>query len=136
MPEFIGRFTGQTFALLRIVTGLMFVLHGTQKVFGYPPSDKMPHPLPTIAVAAGIIELVCGVAILIGLFVGIAAFIASGEMAVAYFMAHAKNGFWPINNGGELAVVYCFVFLFFAAHGAGIWSVDSAIRRGGTLPPS
>ena len=85
---------------------------------------------------AGVLEIVGGILIALGLFTRPVAFILAGEMAVAYFMAHAKNGFWPINNGGELAVVYCFVFLFFAAHGAGIWSVDSAMRRGGTLPPS
>jgi len=132
MRELIGRFTPQAFALLRIVSGLLFLCYGTQKMFGYPPPAKgmeMPHPLPPLIMAAGVIELVCGFAIAIGLFVGIAAFIASGEMAVAYFIGHAGKAFWPIQNHGEPAVIYCFLFLFFAAHGAGIWSIDSLFRR-------
>lgn len=130
MYTVIGRFTPQAFALLRIVSGLMFMLHGTQKLIGYPPSSyKMPSPLPPMVLAAGIIELVCGFLILIGFLTGIAAFLASGEMAVAYFTGHAvKGGFWPLENQGELAVMYCFVFFYFAAHGGGIWSVDSIMR--------
>ena len=133
----IGRFTPQAFALLRIVTGLLFMIHGTQKLLGVPSSGK-PGTVPPFswpAGIAGIIELVCGALITIGLITGIAAFIASGEMAVAYFMAHAPHGgFWPIQNKGELAVLYCFVFLYFAAHGAGIWSVDSILRRDKLAP--
>src|SRR4051795_11865006 len=130
MYEVIGRFTPQAFALLRIVSGLLFLVHGSQKLLGWPPSGK-PGTVPPFSWPAGIsglIELVCGALIVVGLFTGIAAFIASGEMAVAYFMAHAKGGFWPIQNKGELAVLFCFVFLFMAAHGAGIWSIDNAIR--------
>jgi len=90
----------------------------------------MAGPLPPLMKVAGGIELIGGLLIAIGLFTGIAAFIASGEMAVAYFMGHASHGgFWPLENKGELAVLYCFVFLFIAAHGAGIWSIDNAIRR-------
>jgi putative oxidoreductase len=128
--EVIGRFTPQTFALLRIVSGIMFMIHGTQKMLGYPPGG-MPGrpPVGSLPFVAGLIELVCGFLITIGLFTGIAAFIASGEMAVAYFLQHATKGFWPIQNKGELAVVYCFLFLYFAAHGGGIWSVDSILRR-------
>jgi putative oxidoreductase len=131
MAELIGRFSAQTFAILRIVSGLMFVMHGTQKLLGYPPMPKaMSGPLPPLMMVAGGIELVCGFLIAIGFFTGIVAFIASGEMAVAYFMGHAsRGGFWPIENQGELAVLYCFVFLFIAAHGGGIWSVDNALRR-------
>ena len=131
MPEVIGRFTPQTFALLRIVSGLMFMWHGTQKTLGWPPmGGGMSGPLPTIAVVAGWIELVGGFLILVGLFAGIAAFICSGEMAVAYFTGHAAKGGWnPLVNQGELAVLYCFVFLFIAAHGAGIWSIDNALRK-------
>jgi putative oxidoreductase len=130
MAELIGRFTAQTFAILRIVAGLMFALHGTQKLFGYPPMSKgMSGPLPPMIMVAGVIELVCGFLILIGFFTGIAAFIASGEMAAAYFIAHAKGGFWPIENQGEMSVLYCFLWLFVAAHGAGIWSVDNILRR-------
>ena len=135
MYEVIGRFTPQTFALLRIVTGLMFFLHGTQKLLGYPPMEKpMKFPITSLPGVAGLIETVCGALILLGLFTGIAAFIASGEMAVAYFMGHAsKGGFWPLQNHGEPAVLYCFVFLYFAAHGAGIWSIDSVLRKKTTV---
>src|SRR5262245_40641656 len=135
MPDVIGRFTPQTFFLLRIVSGLMFMLHGAQKILGWPP---MPPgmggggPLPTIAIVAGWIEVIGGFLILIGLFTSIAAFVCSGEMAVAYFTVHAKwtgDGWVPIVNQGEAAVLYCFLFLFIAAHGAGIWSVDAAMRK-------
>ena len=133
MAEVIGRFSAHTFALLRIVAGLMFAMHGTQKLFGYPPSEMMKGGaggLPPLVLAAGVIELVGGILIAAGLFTGIAAFISSGEMAVAYFTGHASHGgFWPIENKGELAVLYCFVFLFIAAHGAGIWSFDNVMRR-------
>jgi putative oxidoreductase len=129
MAEVIGRFSAHTFALLRIIAGLMFAVHGTQKLLGYPPMPPgMNGPLPPLMKVAGGIEIVTGVLIAIGLFTGIAAFIASGEMAVAYFMVHAHGGFLPLQNQGELAVLYCFVFLFIAAHGAGIWSIDNAIR--------
>jgi len=130
MAELIGRFSAHTFAILRIVAGLMFAMHGTMKFFGYPPMPKgMSGPLPPLMMVAGGIELIGGVLIAIGFFTGIVAFIASGEMAAAYFMGHASHGFWPIENQGELAVLYCFVFLFIAAHGGGIWSVDNALRR-------
>jgi putative oxidoreductase len=122
----MSRFEPYAFALLRIVAGLLFACHGTQKLFGYPPASGMPHPLPPILVAAAVIELVGGLLIAFGIFASYAAFIASGQMAVAYFVAHfqfGKASFWPIVNKGELAVVYCFVFLFIFAHGAGIWSV-------------
>ena len=121
----LERFAQPIYAVLRVVTGLLFFCHGAQKTFllfgGTPP----PNALIT---AAGWIELVTGLLIAIGLFTGIAAFIASGQMAVAYFMAHAPNGFLPIVNHGELAVVYCFLFLYFAAVGAGPWSVDAMMK--------
>jgi putative oxidoreductase len=131
MAELIGRFSAQTFAILRVVAGLMFAMHGTQKLFGYPPMSKgMAGPLPPLLKVAGGIELICGILIVVGFFTGIAAFIACGEMAVAYFMGHASHGgFWPIENQGELAVLYCFVWLFVSAHGAGIWSIDNTMRR-------
>jgi len=131
MAEVIGRFSAHTFALLRIVSGLMFAMHGTQKLLGWPPMPPgMTGPLPPLMKVAGGIELIGGLLIAIGLFTGIAAFITSGEMAVAYFMGHAAHGpFSPLENKGELAVLYCFVFLFIAAHGAGIWSFDNVMRR-------
>jgi len=130
----LGRFTPQAFALLRIMSGVMFFLHGSQKLLGWPPmKGAPPGGLPTIAIVAGVIELVCGAAITLGLFGDWAAFIASGEMAVAFFMGHVarSHDIVPLTNKGEDAVLYCFIFLFIAAHGSGIWSVDSAIRRGG-----
>ncbi len=111
---------------MRIIAGLMFAMHGTQKLFGWP-GGKPPADMMVMKVA-GAIELVAGVLIAIGLFASWAAFVASGEMAVAYFKVHAPDGFWPILNGGELAVLYCFLFLFIAAHGSGVWSVGGARR--------
>lgn len=128
MRTVIGRFTPQVFAIMRIVTGLLFACHGSQKLLGWPPSEMHP-PLASMFGAAGIIELVCGLLIAAGFLTGIAAFIASGEMAVAYFMIHFPQGPIPLLNKGELAVVYCFLWLFVAAHGAGIWSVDNAMRK-------
>lgn len=123
MERFIGRFAPHLYAILRIISGLMFFLHGTQKIFGWPGGSM--GQLPTIAVVAGWLEVILGFLITIGLFGSLAAFLASGEMAVAYFMGHAKNGFWPVLNQGELAVLYCFLFLYIAAAGSGIWSVDA-----------
>lgn len=128
MQQVMGRYTPQFFAILRIVSGLMFAMHGAQKLFGWP-GGKTPMKEP-LMIAAGAIELVGGLLIAIGLLTGIAAFLASGEMAAAYFIAHARPiNSWPLMNQGELAVLYCFLFLFIAAHGAGIWSVDGSRRR-------
>jgi putative oxidoreductase len=132
MDTVIGRFSPQVFAIFRIVAGLLFAMHGSQKLLGWPPhaGGGGGGPLPPIIVAAGVIELVGGLMIAVGLLTGWAAFIASGEMAFAYFIAHAsKGGPIPMVNGGEPAALYCFVFLYIAAHGAGIWSIDSVIRR-------
>ena len=131
----LSRWAPQMYAVLRIVTGLLFASHGTQKLLGYPPGG-MPGKLAvgSLPWIAGVIELVCGLLIAFGLFASIAAFIASGEMAVAYFMAHAKMGFHPLQNKGELAVVYCFLWLFVWVYGSGPWSLDAAFRRGRTAP--
>jgi len=128
MRTVIGRFTPQVFAIMRIVTGLLFACHGSQKLLNWPPGNMHP-PLASLPGLSGIIELVCGLLIAVGFLTGIAAFIASGEMAVAYFMAHFPQGPIPLLNKGEFAVVYCFLWLFVAAHGAGIWSVDNAMRK-------
>ena len=132
MDTIIGRFSPQVFAIFRIVMGVLFAFHGLQKIFGWPPMQGGGGggPLPPLLVVGAWIELVGGLLIAIGFLTGWAAFICSGEMAVAYFMAHAsKGGPLPIVNHGELAAVYAWVFLYIAAHGAGIWSVDSVIRR-------
>ncbi len=116
------------YSLLRIFAGAMFMLHGTEKILGWPPGKEgMNPPIMSIAGVGGLIELVCGALLLIGLLTTIAAFIASGEMAVAYWMFHAKRGFLPNVNQGEMAVLYCFIFLYIAANGAGLWSIDHLI---------
>ena len=132
MQRILGNYAPHLFALLRIVAGLLFAMHGSQKLFGFP-GDGNPMPLASMMGVAGIIELVGGILIAIGLFTGIAAFLASGQMAVAYFMAHAPKGSLPILNQGELAMLYCFLFLYIAAHGAGIWSIDAMTRKKSTI---
>jgi putative oxidoreductase len=125
---FLGRYTEQAYALLRIVSGLLFLGHGAQKLLSFPvPFPMAMNPMST---AAGTIELVGGALIALGLFVRPAAFIASGMCAVGYWMVHAGNGIYPIVNGGELIAVYCFLFLFVATKGAGIWSVEGALKKG------
>jgi putative oxidoreductase len=120
--RFMERYTDVTYALLRIIAGLMFATHGAQKTLGLFGGQKMDAPL---MIVGGWIELIGGLLIAFGLFTGIAAFICSGMMAVAYFMAHAPGGFWPVMNKGETAVLYCFVFLYIASRGSGRFSIDS-----------
>jgi putative oxidoreductase len=126
MKRILGRYADVFFTLLRIVVGFTFACHGAQKLFGVLGGTRADKPLMQLA---GVIEFGGGVLIALGLFTGIAAFIASGEMAVAYFRVHAHGSFWPIINKGELAVVYCFLFLYIAAHGAGRWSLDGVMGR-------
>jgi putative oxidoreductase len=127
MHRFLGKYSEYFYAVLRIVAGLMFAMHGAQKLFGWP-GNKPTVPIASQMGAAGVIELVCGLMIALGLLASFAAFVASGEMAVAYFMVHAPKGSLPILNEGELAVLYCFVFLYIASRGSGPLSVDS-VRR-------
>jgi putative oxidoreductase len=119
------------YALMRIIVGLLFACHGAQKLFGvlggFGGQPGMTVPLFSLMGLAGLIEFVGGLLIAFGVLASYAAFIASGEMVVAYYMQHFPRGFWPIQNGGELAVVYCFVFLFIASTGAGRLS----LRRSG-----
>ncbi|MDZ8189045.1 MAG: DoxX family protein [Nostoc sp. ChiSLP02] len=124
MDTFIGKYSPYIYAILRIVTGLMFAMHGSQKLLGIP-GNKPPISLASLMGFGGLIELVGGLTIALGLLASYAAFIASGEMAVAYFMLHASQGFLPIVNHGELAVLYCFLFLYIAARGSGVWSIDA-----------
>jgi putative oxidoreductase len=129
MPFISTRFAPYAYALMRIIVGLLFAVHGSQKLLNFPPSGQPGPPPWSFFWIGGLIELAGGLMIALGLLAPIAAFICSGEMAVAYFMAHAPKGFWPVINRGELAVVYCFIFLFIAAYGSGIWSLDSAFSR-------
>ena len=132
MEKMLGGYAPQLYALMRIIVSLLFLCHGLQKLFGlFGGINGTSVPLFSMYGAAGLIETICGALIAIGLAAGWAAFIASGEMAAAYFIGHFPKGFWPIENQGELAVLYCFVFLYIATQGAGIWSVDRA--RGGSL---
>jgi putative oxidoreductase len=118
-------------SILRIVVGLLFLEHGTQKLFNFPPSDHAAGgAMPPLMLLGAWLEFGCGLLLVLGLFTRLAAFIASGEMAVGYFMAHAPGGLYPIRNHGELAVVFCFVFLYLAVAGGGRWSIDSLWRRG------
>lgn len=128
MERFLGKYAPYLYALLRIVAGLLFAMHGSQKLLGFP-GGKDPVALFSMMGLAGVIELVGGLMIAFGLLASPAAFIASGMMAVAYFMAHAPQGALPILNGGEPAVLYCFLFLYIAARGSGVWSVDAMRRR-------
>ncbi|MCX5733052.1 MAG: DoxX family protein [candidate division NC10 bacterium] len=127
MERWLERHAEPLYALMRVVVGLLFACHGAQKLFGVlGGQSRLADPK---LFAAGIIELVGGGLIALGLWAGYAAFIASGEMAVAYFTTHAPGGFWPILNKGELPVLYCFVFLHVASRGSGRLSVDALAKR-------
>ena len=127
MERWLGRYAEVFYALLRIVAGLLFAVHGAQKLFGVIGGRRVAdNPMMMLA---GVIELAGGLLIAIGLLAGFAAFVASGEMAVAYFQVHAPKSFWPVLNGGELAVLYCFVFLYFAFAGPGPWSIDAMFGK-------
>ena len=126
------RTTQITHVLLRVVAGLLMLHHGGQKLFGWfggvgPNGGTVD--LMSLMGFAGVLEFFGGLAVLVGLLTRPMAFLLSGEMAVAYFMAHAPHGTWPIQNHGEPAVLFCFIFLFLAAHGAGNWSVDALLMR-------
>jgi putative oxidoreductase len=128
MEKWLGKYSDFFYALMRIIAGLLFACHGAQKLFGVLGGQKQTGLL----LAAGVIEFVGGILIAVGLFAGYVAFIAAGEMAVAYFKQHAPRGFWPImqgGNGGELAILFCFVFLFIASRGSGILSIDALIGK-------
>ncbi len=121
---FMKEYGEQTYALLRIIAGFLFFFHGTQKLFGFPP--PVPEAPAFVIYGAGIIELVGGILVMIGFYTRWAAFVCSGLMAVAYWMAHGFQALLPIANQGELAALYCFVFLCISARGAGMWAVDAA----------
>lgn len=124
---FLSRWSPQLLSVLRIITALLFFAHGSAKLLGFPFVEGMTGtPITSLGGIAGILEIVGGILLVIGLFSRLTAFILSGEMALAYFMAHAPQNFHPILNKGELAIMFCFVFLYIAAAGPGPWSVDAS----------
>jgi len=123
MAVFMKPYSAQLYAVMRILFGLLFMSHGMQKLFGLYGGVPADAP-PFVVYGAGTIEFVTGALVAIGFFTRWAAFLASGTMAVAYWMAHGTKAFHPLMNQGELAILYCFAFLFISAHGAGIWSAD------------
>jgi putative oxidoreductase len=132
MERLLGQYSPFLYAVLRIVAGFLFVCHGAQKLFGVlggvgPSGGSVP--LFSLMGLAGVIEVFGGLCITLGWLTGIAAFIASGQMAAAYFMGHYPKGFWPILNGGERAVLFCFIFLYMASVGSGVWSIDRALGK-------
>jgi putative oxidoreductase len=129
--EFLDKYQPQALAVLRIVTALLFIAHGTQKMFGFPASQMGgDFQLFSLFGAAALLEVFGGLAILLGASTRPVAFVLAGEMAVAYWMAHVpRGGFFPVNNGGDAAVLFCFVFLYLVFAGAGAWSVDSVRGR-------
>ena len=134
MFDRLSQWSPQGLGLLRVMTALLTIEHGTQKYFAFPRSDYFPEAPAILSLMgiAGLIELVGGVLVLIGLFTRPAAFILSGFMAAAYFMGHASQGFFPANNGGDAAILFCFIYLYLIFAGAGAWSVDGA-RQGARL---
>lgn len=123
MDRSLGKYSDWLYAILRVVIGFLFACHGAQKLFGVLGGEsQLSNPKMLVA---GVVELGGGLLVMLGLWAGYAAFLASGLMAVAYFTVHAPRGFWPILNGGELAALYSFVFLFIASRGSGCWSIDS-----------
>ncbi|MEM6999108.1 MAG: DoxX family protein [Pseudomonadota bacterium] len=121
--NFLNPIKDISYALFRIVTGFLFLCHGTQKLFNLP--IEYPYgPLNVMTTSAGVIELVAGTMVMVGFFARPAAFLCSGTMAVAYWMVHGLNYPFPIGNGGELAALYCFAFLYIAANGTGVWSIN------------
>ncbi|CUX36153.1 MULTISPECIES: DoxX family protein [Agrobacterium] len=119
----LSRYRPQALGALRIMTALLFISHGTQKLFGFPAS-QMEGSLPTMLLLAAILEFVGGILVLIGLFTRPVAFILSGQMAVAYFIAHGPKSFFPALNGGDAAILFCFIFLYLFVAGPGAFSVD------------
>ena len=126
----LATWSPRVLSLIRIIAALLFMEHGLMKLFDFPgPQPGVPDPLPMMLVAAAWIEVVGGGLIALGLFTRAAAFLCSGQMAAAYFMAHASKGFWPALNGGDAAILFCFIFLYLVFAGAGPWSLDAVVRK-------
>ena len=126
--SFLARWSSELLSLFRFFAAFTFIQHGTQKMLGWPAEMRVPYELFSRNGAAGILEVVGGTLLLVGLFTRPVAFVMSGLMAFAYFLVHAPRGFWTLPNAGELAVVYCFAFLYLAAAGGGKWSLDNWLR--------
>jgi putative oxidoreductase len=127
LSKFLNPYSEHIYAALRVVAGFLWMCHGAQKIFGVLGGRQ--NWAGPMRVTGGFVELIGGAFIAIGLLTTVWAFLASGQMAVAYFRSHAVDGFWPIQNGGELAALYCFLFLYVAAHGAGLLSLDRLLKR-------
>jgi putative oxidoreductase len=131
----VSRWSPYMLAILRIMAALLFMEHGTQKLFGFPPSPNPGPALFSLLGLQGVIELVGGILLAIGLLTRPAAFILAGDMAVAYFMAHAPKSFFPVLNGGDAAILYCFIFLYLTIAGPGAWSIDDMRNRSSRFLP-
>ncbi|MGZ5875235.1 MAG: DoxX family protein [Bradyrhizobium sp.] len=130
MTEALAAWTPRALSVLRIITGLLIIQHGMAKLIGYPVVTSFANLQPlSLLGLAGFIELIGGALLILGLFTQPAAFILSGEMAVAYFMVHAPRSFFPLINGGTLAIAYCFACLYLSSAGAGPWSLDAVTKR-------
>jgi len=132
MQRFLSAWRPRVLSILRIVTAFLFMQHGGQKILGFPAPQRYEYDLFSLSGVAGALELFGGLLVLIGLFTRPTAFVLSGLMAFAYFIAHAPQGFWPILNGGELAAMFSFVFLYLSVAGGGEWSLDH-VRSGRRL---
>jgi putative oxidoreductase len=133
-PRLLSEWSPRLLSVLRIMAGLLYMAHGTQKLLGFPPmpAGRAMPDLLTLQGVSGILELVLGALLVLGLFTRPAAFVASGHMAFAYFIGHAGRSFFPTLNNGDAAILFCFVFLYLAAAGPGPWSLDATrARRGG-----
>ena len=134
--NFMQSWSPRLLSILRIIAALLFMEHGLMKLFHFPmPQPGAPDPLPPLMMVAALLEVVGGGMLALGLFTRPVAFIVSGEMAVAYFMAHASQSIWPALNGGDAAILFCFVFLYLSAVGPGPWSVDSMRGRRRPIDP-
>lgn len=130
MEQILAAWRPRMLSVLRIMAALLFMEHGLMKLFAFPlPQPGVPNPLPTILLVAAVIEVVGGTLLALGLFTRLAAFICAGQMAVAYFTAHMPQGFWPGGNGGDPAILFCFIFLYLVFAGPGSWSIDAARGR-------
>ena len=130
MQSFLDTWRPRILSVLRIITAFLFMQHGGQKLFGFPAPQRYEFELFSLSGVAGVLELFGGLLVLLGLFTRSTSFLLAGLMAFAYFIAHAPRGFWSILNGGELAALYCFVFLYLSLAGGGAWSLDYVLSRG------